>query len=286
MTENLLDLSGKIDEPVVWIYETIHKIADSSGIKYFIVGASARDMILSHGYGINTTRATVDIDIGIQVSSWEDYKKLSNNLIQTGRFTKSTESQRFLFNNSIPVDFIPFGNIETKSNQITWPPEHEAILNVFGFEEAYRSAIIVRLRSDPVLDISVASLTGLTILKLISFNDRSSGSDKDAKDLILIIDNYLDAGNEDRLYKENPDILEDEDFTLPVASARLLGRDIAKIVDETIKNKLLEILKDETGERGQFRLLSQVTAREIDSEKIFEQRLNQLNALKKGLKER
>ncbi|HWP93533.1 MAG TPA: hypothetical protein VNN20_15175 [Thermodesulfobacteriota bacterium] len=282
----MLDLSGKIDPLTVSIYETIAKVADSSGIKYFIVGASARDMILSYGYGINTTRATVDIDIGIQVSSWEDYKKLSKDLVQTGRFTKSRESQRFLFNNSIPIDFIPFGNIETKGNQITWPPEDEAILNVLGFEEAYKSATMVRLSSDPVLDIRVASLAGLTILKLISFNDRSSGSDKDAKDLILIFDHYWEAGNEDHLYEKNPDILEEEDFTLPVASARLLGRDIAKIIDNNIKNKLLEILENETDDKGQFRFLSQVTAREIDSEKIFEQRLNQLNALKKGLKER
>ena len=62
MNKNLLDLSGKIDELIVSIYETIAKVADSSGIKYFIVGASARDIVLRYGYGIHTIRATVDID--------------------------------------------------------------------------------------------------------------------------------------------------------------------------------------------------------------------------------
>ncbi len=285
MNKNLLDLSGKIDELTVSIYETIARIMDSSGIKYFIVGASARDMILSHGYGIRTMRATVDIDIGIQVSNWEDYKKLCDDLIETGEFNKSKEAQRLLFNNNTPIDFIPFGNIETQGNQITWLPEDDVVLNVIGFEEAYQNAIIVRLRSDPVLDIPVASLTGLTILKLISFQDRSSRSNADAQDLVFIIDHYLETGNQDRLYEENQDMLEEEDFTLPVASARLLGRDIAKIVNENIKNKLLEILENETNDSSNFRLLSQVTARSIDSEKLFEQRLNQLNALKKGLVE-
>jgi predicted nucleotidyltransferase len=100
MNENLLDLSGKIDELTVSIYETIAKVADPAGIKYFIIGASARDMILKHGYGIHTIRATLDIDIGIQVSSWDDYKKLSSDLIEAGKFTKSKEPHRFLFNNT------------------------------------------------------------------------------------------------------------------------------------------------------------------------------------------
>lgn len=108
MNENLLDLSGKIDQLTVSIYETIAKVADSSGIKYFIVGASARDMILSYSYGIHTIRATVDIDIGIQLSNWNDYKKLSSDLIQTGKFTETREPQRILFNGNIPIDFIPF----------------------------------------------------------------------------------------------------------------------------------------------------------------------------------
>ena len=84
MNKNLLNLSGKIDQLTVSVYETITKVADSSGIKYFIVGASARDMILRHGHGIRTIRATVDIDIGIQLSNWNDYKKLSSDLINGG----------------------------------------------------------------------------------------------------------------------------------------------------------------------------------------------------------
>lgn len=285
MNENLLDLSDRIDQSTVSVYETIAKVADSSGIEYFIVGASARDMLLKHGYGINPIRATLDIDIGIQVSSWDNYKQLSSDLIETGKFTKSKEPHRFLFNNNTLIDFIPFGNLEIEGNQISWPPEDEVVLNVLGFEEAYKNAIVVRLRSEPVLDIRVASLTGLTILKLISFHDRSSGSNRDAKDLIFIIDHYWEAGNQDRLYKENPDILEEEDFSLFLAGARLLGRDIAKIVGEDIKNNLLEILGNETDEEGQFRLLSQVVSLYSDSENSFEQRLSQLNALKKGLKE-
>ena len=84
MNKNLLDLSGKIDELTVSIYETIARVADSSGIKYFIVGASARDMILRHGHGIRTIRATVDIDIGVLLSNWNDYKKLSRKILGSG----------------------------------------------------------------------------------------------------------------------------------------------------------------------------------------------------------
>ncbi|MGD9161830.1 MAG: hypothetical protein PVG39_25695 [Desulfobacteraceae bacterium] len=70
MSRNLLDLSGKIDPLTIELFETIKNTADSGGINFFVVGASARDMILEYGYEIKTKRATMDIDLGVQVADW------------------------------------------------------------------------------------------------------------------------------------------------------------------------------------------------------------------------
>ena len=137
MKENLLDLSGKIEDSTVCIYETIAEVADTLNISFFVVGASARDLILKYGYGIYPIRATKDIDIGVQLALWDEFNKLSNALIETGKFTKSEQAQRFLFN-SIPIDIIPFGSIEDENNQIRWPPDHDTVLNVMGFNDAYK----------------------------------------------------------------------------------------------------------------------------------------------------
>ena len=77
MSGNLLDLSGKIDIFTVELFETISNVAVSINVPFFVVGATARDMILTHGYDIQTIRATNDIDFGVQVSDWDQYRKLT-----------------------------------------------------------------------------------------------------------------------------------------------------------------------------------------------------------------
>ena len=46
MSENLLDLSGKIDALTVEIVDAIAKITTASDIRFFLIGATARDLIL------------------------------------------------------------------------------------------------------------------------------------------------------------------------------------------------------------------------------------------------
>ena len=65
-----LDLSGKIDRFLVEIFEKIVSAAESVNTAFFVVGASARDIILKFGFDIETIRATNDIDLGVRVSDW------------------------------------------------------------------------------------------------------------------------------------------------------------------------------------------------------------------------
>ncbi len=58
MKENLLDLSGKIDGFTVEFLDTIADVAESFKVPFFVVGAMARDILLTEGYGIETGRAT------------------------------------------------------------------------------------------------------------------------------------------------------------------------------------------------------------------------------------
>ena len=104
MTSILLNLSQKIDRLFLTIFESLDAAAREIGIPYFIVGATARDMILSMGYGIDISRATADIDLGINVSSWDEFNQLKEALENTGMFAQSRARQRLVYNNSIPVE--------------------------------------------------------------------------------------------------------------------------------------------------------------------------------------
>ena len=123
-----------------------------------------------------------------------------------------------------------------------------------GFDEAYASALEVRLRAEPPLDVRVASPAGLVLLKLIAWNDRKP-IDKDAIDLGVLIRSYLRLGNDRRLFDEHADLLEVEDFDYELAGAHLLGRDLAEICTGETRALLLDILARELDTEGDLPLV-------------------------------
>ena len=91
----------------------IKNVADSLKIPFFIVGAFARDIILEYFYNIKAPRITMDIDLGISVSAWSQFDRLIYNLELSGKFKKSEEKHRIIYND-IFIDIIPFGAYQIK----------------------------------------------------------------------------------------------------------------------------------------------------------------------------
>jgi len=281
MKKKLFDLSGKIDNSFIEVFETIADVAKLQSVPFFVIGATARDMILTSGYGIETKRATLDIDCGVQVSDWHQYKKLTEGLISRGKFESTNKAQRFSYKESFLIDIIPFGKIAGPDDSLSWPPDHETEMSTLSFEESYQHSLTVRLRTNPVLDIQFASLAGLALMKIISWNDNYSRRDKDAKDLLVIMFHYLDAGNQERLYNAERDLV-GEDFDYTRASARLLGRDIATIANPKTTETVLEILNRETGEQDRYRLVEDMLRSGSPFNDDFDEKLQLLEELKSG----
>jgi predicted nucleotidyltransferase len=239
MNENLFDLSEKIDGFTVELLDTIADVAESLKVPFFVVGAMARDVILTQGYGIETGRATQDIDLGVQVSDWDGYERLREGLIATGKFRRDKkQAQRLRYKEMLPVGVIPFGAIAEPDDRLSWPPEHETTMSTLGFEAAYHTSISIRIRAKPALHIKFVTLPGLALLKIISWNDNHVRRGRDALDLLLLMRTYLDAGNQERLFNEEKDLV-GEDFDYVRAGSRLLGRDIAVILSPDIKETLV-----------------------------------------------
>ncbi len=286
MSKNLLDLSGKIDDLTGSLFVAIASVATSLGIPFFVVGATARDMILSYGYRIQTIRATYDIDFGVHVPDWEHYEMLKQGLIATERFSPANETQRLLYKDRLTIDIIPFGPIANSENLLRWPPDHETKMNIIGFEESYHHSLTVRVSSTPILDVQFASLAGLAVMKIIAWNDKYPERDGDAKDLALLMQAYLDAGNDERLFNEELDLIENEDFDYVRAGARLLGRDMAAMLKPTTKKVVIEILDRETGKQDRYRLIEDMMRGSTGLTEGFEELLQLLEELKQGILER
>lgn len=286
MKRNLLDLSGKIDRVRLLAFEKVSKVANSLGVPFFIIGAAARDLILMNGHNIPTIRATLDIDFGVQVPNWDEYLKLKQGLVETGEFTETEDVQRMMFHSSLRIDLIPFGPIADKTSTIKWPPNQEIVMSILGFEESFRHSQTVRLSSNPKLDIKIVTLAGLVAMKIISWKDRYPERDRDASDLALIIRNYTDAGNVERIFNEALDLVDSEDFDYVSVGARLLGRDIAVVLSTDAMTAVLEILNDETGKQDRYRLIEDMMRSDVSSINDFEDVLRWLEEVKTGILER
>jgi predicted nucleotidyltransferase len=283
MTNTLPDLSGKIDRDTVSALVRIHQVAYSINTPFFVVGATARDILLDFSHGIGSKRATVDIDIAVFIENWGQFKHLKDELIRTTDFSPAREIQRLLFRERLPVDIVPFGGVAEKSDFIEWPPDRSFKMSVAGFRECYQHVVQIKISDKPELAINVVSLAGLAILKLISWDDNSARREKDASDLVFILRNYLDAGNLERLFDEAPDIVDSSDYDYEAGSARLLGRDISKIAYTSTMAKLMEILKRESqGKRG-HRIAMDVLQSSGLAEESYEEVTALFDALLKGL---
>jgi predicted nucleotidyltransferase len=279
------DLSGKISEKFVLILIEIERIAAKLDFPFFVVGATARDIILEHQFDIKPVRATIDIDIGVIVAEWDQFKLLQDELVKSNRFSPSKQKQRLIYDNDFLVDIIPFGTIANENGSISWPPNHEIHMSVAGFQECYQHAISVKLSSNPELFVKVVSLAGLALLKLISWDDNPERRGKDASDLFLIIRHYLDAGNLDRLFDEGIDIIEEDSYDYDLASARFLGRDVGNISIPSTKTKLLEILAREANSKQGHKIAMDVMQSDSYRNQHYERVAEYFNELLKGLAE-
>jgi predicted nucleotidyltransferase len=234
-----------IDPVTLDVLHCVDRVALELRVEYFVVGAMARDILLTGVFGLKTGRATRDVDLGIVVQGWAQFEAVKAHLVSTGDFTADEKRFQRLYHPrgaSYPLDLIPFGGVERRPNEIVWPPDGSKILNVAGYGEALSSAVLVEV--EPGFIVRVASLPGLAIMKLIAWADRGVADRRDATDLATLLHRYADAGNEDRLFGAEIQVLESTNYDLDLAGARLLGVDAARIATPATRGFVLDLLDD------------------------------------------
>lgn len=233
----------RIDPVVLEAIRKIHEMAHRHETAYFLAGATAREIMLRHVFGRPPGRRTLDVDLGIAVRDWDHFKLLKAALVEQAGFQPHARMVQRISYPSKPaviVDLIPFGGIETAERTIAWPPEEDIVMRVTGFSDGLESAVPVRL--DQNLIIRVVSLPVLLVLKLFAWKDRKHEM-RDAPDIYTLLRQYGDAGNEDRLFGEDMNVLEAEGYDFELAGARLIAHDAARVVSADTQKRLREILE-------------------------------------------
>lgn len=236
-----------LDPDVVVILSEVSREAAECNIEYLVVGATARDILLTHVFGNPARRATRDVDFAIAVGNWDEFEKLKSRLALRDGFNRCERMKQRMYyrryekEHGYPLDLVPFGGVEQNMNEIVWPPDMEVIMNVAGYREVLGAA--ERVEIAPGVIVKVASLAGLAILKLIAWSDRGRDNPKDAHDLYQLMTKYADAGNTDRLYDTEFPLLEAAEHDPEIAGACLLGKDLANLASDSTYGALLLILE-------------------------------------------
>lgn len=234
----MIDLSASADPEILLATRALTQVdaaAQAAGVDYLVVGATARTILSLGLIGRSPERATRDVDIAAEVSSWADFRRLAGQLEKHGRGEHS-----FLVE-GIEVDVLPYGGIEQADRTILWPDDHR--MNVRGMREAVASAESVLLPGG--LTVRVPAVPALALLKLLTWWDRRVLTTRDAIDLATMISWYSSGTYFDLLYDEYVDLLGRFGFDHELAGAWLLGSQLPGLLDDEGVQVLLRIVEDD-----------------------------------------
>lgn len=71
---------------ILAILGALHAVTTKLRFPYFLVGATARDVLMTHVFGLEVQRATHDVDFAIALEDWRSFDALKSALLGTGDF--------------------------------------------------------------------------------------------------------------------------------------------------------------------------------------------------------
>lgn len=228
------------------LYDTLQALNmcfTSMNLNLYVVGATARDMIMKLLDETESKRKTKDLDVAIALSDWSQFNNLCE-VLQTNYFHKGKAKQKFYYKgehheNDYEVDIVPFGEI-ADGEIIAWPPDGTPEMSVKCFTDVMEHAIPVKINEE--FTVYIASLAGQFLIKLDSWMDRHNRDHKDAEDMYYILDKFfLTSIMDDQTPPDDVD-LNSEDL---IRSAQWIGSYMRDILSTEHLNYYSEIIQKE-----------------------------------------
>jgi predicted nucleotidyltransferase len=198
----------EVDDAFFDVLSIFSEAAKTIHADWLVVGATARIMLLEKLYGLPQGRATQDIDFGVQVGDWEQYRALCELLTKQGVVAaQRNPTKRFRTKQDRVFDLVPYGGVEDKQGRVFWPPEHDDVMTVRGFDSAAHDAIAVTVNK--ALTVPVG---------------------RDAQDIAYIIRHIEALYPADKLFNEHITAVEQADYVIQHAGMFQLGIETAAIL--------------------------------------------------------
>lgn len=250
---NLTISSEKIGNPL--LIELLRKLTDSFGRmdrEFYVIGATARDIIVQQLLDTASTRRTKDLDIAIAIPDWDAFEQITERLVADG-FKKSNDMYQRFYYGAYEVDIVPYGVVAKEDDNIYWPPEEVVAMSVKGFDEVLSEAITVSI--DDEFKVKIASLHGLFLLKLNAWLDRNAKTSKDAEDMSFILSNYFMANLDREIHQE---VYDWENFDEYIIGGYWLAHDLVTLLNVNQLNYYKEVIEGELAKQEESRLINQM----------------------------
>lgn len=245
--------SEKIGNPL--LIELLRKLTDSFGRmdrEFYVIGATARDIIVQQLLDTASTRKTKDLDIAIAIPNWDAFEQIKDGLVADG-FDKSNDMYQRFYYGAYELDIVPYGVVAKEDDNIYWPPEEVVAMSVKGFDEVLSEAITVSI--DDEFKVKIASLHGLFLLKLNAWLDRNAKTSKDAEDMSFILSNYFMANLDREIHQE---VYDWENFDEYIVGGYWLAHDLVTLLNVNQLSYYKEVIEGELAKEEESRLINQM----------------------------
>jgi predicted nucleotidyltransferase len=217
---------------VAAIIRVLRTAAAAHRVRFFLLGAFARDLRLAGTTALHRLRQTKDVDFAVMVPDQATCLCFREHLV--------ARPERDLV--SLPIDFVPFGSWADPDGSITLPPDGSSI-SVIGFDDADAHATEMTVAGERV---RVVTVPGLVTLKLLAWGDNPDRT-KDAEDVAFVLEDgrYLGLPGQEHRFWAPPDddLVEEPDYDWELSAARLLGRDAARQCGRRTRHALEALLQ-------------------------------------------
>ena len=261
--EYKIDKAKFANDPLYETLGALQKSLEQLNLQLYVVGACARDIAMKVLNVPASARRTIDIDVAIALDNWEMFDKVSL-LLQQNHFKKDPYAkQKFYYKgkdgtNDYEVDVVPFGPL-ANNEVIGWPPEGNPEMSVRCFEDVMKDADTIIV--DENVRFCIASLSGQFLVKLDAWIDRHLKTDKDARDMFYIIDNFYWTSIVDTFpppeQVTNSDDPEFDDF---VAGAQWIASELHSLLSYEHRTYYVDFINSELSLEDNSKLVQHLVA--------------------------
>ena len=198
-----------------------------------IIGAAA-----CRAWFCDIGRYTEDVDVAVAVDL-EEFTQLTEALAALGWRQEERGEHRWHTPSGARVDLLPVGRKLRAAGRIEWP-QSGMVMNLVGFDHVFARA--VNREVAPGIRFRVVPIPVLALLKIASFLDSPYARQKDAQDIVSILERYEIDG--DRRFGEE---VYDAGLDYDRAGAFLLGQDLAALCSQdeaALVARFVEVIRD------------------------------------------